>query len=264
MLPIRPMPTFIDSHCHLDDSRFDADRDEVWRRARLAGVRLLIVPAIARESWPRTRDVAFRYPQAFPAYGLHPMFMAAHRRGDLDELESWLAREQPVAIGECGLDYHSDRDSKKRQLELFDAQLALARQHHLPVIVHARKAVEDAIGLIRLYPGLRGVFHSYSGSAEQARRLIDLGFLFGIGGPYTWERSHKLHALLLQLPLDSLMLETDAPDQPDAHHRGMRNEPAFIGDIAHSIACRLDLPPDRLAAVTSQNALSLFSLPDIE
>ncbi len=255
------MPKFIDSHCHLDDPRFDADRDTVWRRARRAGVERLVIPATARASWPRTRDVASRHSRAFPAYGLHPMFMARHQSGDLDELESWLAREQPVAVGECGLDYYSDRDSKKQQLELFDAQLALAQQHRLPVIVHARKAVEDAIGLIRRYPGLRGVFHSYSGSAEQARRLVDLGFLFGIGGPYTWERSRKLHALLPRLPLDSLLLETDAPDQPDERHRGTRNEPAFIEDIARSIAHRLDLPLDRLAEITSRNAISLFSLP---
>lgn len=251
-------PEFIDTHCHLDDPRFDADRDAVYQRADAAGVRQIIVPAISRRYWPRLRQITQDIAQAWPAYGLHPMFMAEHDTRDLEALASWLGHEQAIAIGECGLDYYSGRDTRRQQLELFDAQLSIAHQHQLPVIVHARKAVEDAIEQIRHYPGLRGVFHSYSGSYQQAKKLVDLGFMFGIGGPYTWENARKLHALLPMLPLDCLLLETDAPDQPDAGHRGQRNEPAFIVDIATAIAARLKIDIDTLAEQTNRNAASLF------
>ncbi len=250
----------IDSHCHLDDPRFDGDRDAVCQRAEAAGVSEIIVPAVSRRYWPRLQQITSSTAHAWPAYGLHPMFMAEHDKGDVEALEAWLEQEPAVAVGECGLDYYSDRDTRMQQLELFDAQLAIAHRHQLPVIVHARKSVEDAIQRIRQYPGLRGVFHSYSGSLEQARQLADLGFMFGIGGPYTWENARKLHALLPKLPLDALLLETDAPDQPDATHRGQRNEPAFILDIATAVAARLKIDIETLATQTTHNATSLFSL----
>jgi len=249
---------FTDSHCHLDDPRFDPDRDAVVERAKAAGVDRIIAPAITRETWPRLQAVCARHRQVFPAYGLHPMFMASHQPADIDALAEWLTTQRPLAVGECGLDFQHDRDSRRRQLDLFDAQLALARQHDLPVIVHARKAVEEAIGLIRRHPGIRGVFHSYGGSYEQARRLLDLGFFFGIGGPYTWSRSRRLQALLPKLPPDHLLLETDAPDQPDERHRGQRNEPAFITEIAAFVARRLDTDIETLAGITSRNADRLF------
>ncbi len=252
-----PLP-LTDSHCHLDDDRFDDDRDAVVQRATAAGVQRIITPAIGRREWPRLKRIATRYEQVFPAYGLHPMFIDRHTTTDIDALTSWVAAEKPIAIGECGLDFHHDRDSRQHQIELFDAQLALAQRYGLPLIVHARKAVEEAIGRIRRYAGVRGVFHSYSGSYEQAKRLLDLGFMFGIGGPFTWTRSRKLRDLLPRLPLESLLLETDAPDQPDEQHRGQRNEPAFITDIAASIAQQLDIDLETLAETTTTNAITLF------
>lgn len=246
----------IDSHCHLDDPRFDADRKAVWRRANDAGVRAVIVPAISRQRWPRLKEVVEQTEGAYAAYGLHPMFLQEHEPTDLKALANWVQAEKAVAVGECGLDYY--HPEHERQQYFFEAQVELAVQFNLPLIIHARKAVADAIAILRNHPGSRGVFHSYSGSYEQAKLLLDMGFCFGIGGPYTWEGARKRQAVLQKLPLDSLLLETDAPDQPDQTHRGQRNEPAFIIDIASSVAKQRNLDLETLVETVTSNTKRLF------
>lgn len=250
----------IDSHCHLDDPVFETDLNEVCRHAREAGITDIIVPAITARHWPRIRQLTQSVSFTHPAYGLHPMFLEMHKPEDINELETWIARESIIAIGECGLDYYSHKHTRRQQQQFFDAQLALAHQAGLPVIVHARKSVEEALLMIRRYPGLTGVFHSFSGSIEQAKRLIDLGFFLGFGGPATWPNSHRIHKVIQQAPLDAILLETDAPDQPDAKHRGQRNEPAFLQDIAPVIAQLKDISTEQLAEAASANTARLFSL----
>lgn len=251
----------VDSHCHLDAAEFDADRPAVVSRAHAAGVSQQVVPAVDAAHWPKLRNVCGTDAGLFPAYGLHPMYLREHQPAHLDELRDWIDRERPVAVGECGLDFFVEGLDADAQRSYFEGQLQLAREFDLPVIVHARRAVDAVIATVKRVGKLRGVVHSYSGSAEQARQLFDLGFLIGLGGPVTYERANRLRQLAASVPLESLLLETDAPDQPDARHRGERNEPARLPFVCETIAALRGAGPDEIASATAGNARRLFALP---
>lgn len=254
------MTILVDSHLHLDHRRFDQDRELVVARARRHGVQAMVVPAVDRRSWHAIADLANRHPDVFPAYGLHPMFQEQHRVEDLDALPDWLDAHPAVAVGEIGLDYfveHADREAQQRY---FSRQLAIAGERRLPVIIHARRAVDAVILAVRRAPGLRGVVHSFSGSDEQARQLLDLGFLLGLGGPLTYPGAHRLHRLVAAMPIEQLLLESDAPDQPGVEHRGERNEPAWVRTTLSHVARLRDEDEAAVAAATSANAERLFRL----
>lgn len=251
----------VDSHCHLDAGEFDADRDRVIARALDAGVRQQVVPATHAAAWSGLREVCQSAPGLHPAYGMHPVFLDQHRPGDLEQLRQWLESERPVAVGECGLDHFIEDLDRDAQQHWFEGQLRLAREYDLPVIVHARRAVEAVIAALRRVGGLRGVVHSYSGSEEQARQLWKLGFMLGLGGPVTYERARRLRRLAASMPLEFLLLETDAPDQPDAGNRGQRNEPAKLVTVLEAIARLRDVDPEQIAEATTANARRLFALP---
>jgi TatD DNase family protein len=251
----------VDSHCHLDAPEFDRDRDAVIARARAAGVSRQVVPAVSAAGWPKLRDICADTDGLFPAYGLHPMFLQEHRDEHLAELDDWIQRERPCAIGECGLDFFVDGLDPRAQQHFFDGQLELAREHALPLIVHARRSVDAVIASIKRIGGLRGVVHSFSGSAEQARQLAQLGFMIGLGGPVTYERANRLRKLAASVPIESLLLETDAPDQPDAGIRGQRNEPARLANVLQVVADLRGETHAAIAAATSANAGRLFRLP---
>ena len=250
----------IDSHCHFDAQAFEADRPAVHNNAHNAGVQAIISPAVTAASWPELQRISAKYPHIHPAYGLHPMFIDQHQSGDIDALEQWLDQEKPAAVGECGLDFYETKQRQQKQIDYLEAQLTLAQRYQLPVIIHARKAVEDILQRIRRYPELRGVIHSYSGSLEQARQFIDRGFYLGFGGPVTWPKSTRLQTLIKALPLDAILLETDAPDQADASHRGERNEPGYLPIIAEKIASLKELEFEDVAIATTHNATELFRL----
>lgn len=252
----------VDSHCHLDAAGFAHDRAEVVARARAAGVRAQVLPATHAEGWPGLRDAAALAPGLHPAYGLHPTFLGHHREGHVALLEAWIERERPVAVGECGLDFFVEGLDADAQLRVFEAQLRIARDAGLPVIVHARRAVDQATAAIRRIGGLRGVVHSFSGSRQQAERLWELGFLIGLGGPVTYPRANRLRTLAATMPLEFLLLETDAPDQPDAGIRGQRNEPARLAVVCDAIAALRGASPGEVASATSANARRLFALPE--
>ncbi len=251
----------VDSHCHLDAPEFDPDRDAVILRARNAGVSRQVIPAIDARGWPGLREICGSNSGLFPAFGLHPMYLSSHRPEHLQHLGEWIAREKPVAVGECGLDFFIEGLDAEEQQVYFDGQLALARDFDLPVIVHARRAVDAVIASFKRIGGLRGVVHSFSGSPEQARQLWQLGFLVGIGGPVTYDRANRLRGLVTRMPLEYLLLETDAPDQPDAEIRGQRNEPARLSFICETIARLRGEDPAAIAATTAANAERLFNLP---
>jgi len=215
-----------------------------------------VIPAVDAEHWPQLRDICRTHTGLFPAYGLHPMFLKSHQPDHLRMLGDWIARERPLAIGECGLDFFiEDLDADAQRL-YFDGQLALARDFDLPVIVHARRAVDAVIASFKRAGELRGVVHSFSGSPEQARQLWQLGFLIGIGGPATYARANRLRGLVAKMPL-----ETDAPDQPDAEIRGQRNEPARLSFVCETIAQLRGEDSATIAAATAANAQRLFNLP---
>ena len=251
----------VDSHSHFDAPEFDGDRDAALARARAAGVTRQVVPAVAASSWPKLREVCAHDAGLFPAYGLHPMYLAEHRPAHLDALRAWIEREHPLAIGECGLDFFVEGLDEDEQRRYFEGQLGLAREFDLPLIVHARRAVDAVIASVKRVGRLRGVVHSFSGSPEQARPLWQLGFLIGLGGPVTYERANRLRALARTMPLDYLLLETDAPDQPDAGIRGQRNEPARLPVVRDVIAGLRGITAVEVSQATTRNAERLFNLP---
>ena len=254
------MIALVDSHSHIDVAEFDHDRGAALMRARAAGVAHQIVPAIEFATWPALRDACAREPGLHAAYGLHPMALAAHRDEHLDALREWLEREKPVAVGECGLDYFVEGLDRARQREVLARQLELAREFDLPVVLHARRAVEDVTSMLRAVGGLRGVVHSFSGSAEQARQLFELGFHLGIGGPVTYERATRLRAIVASMPLEFLLLETDSPDQPLHGHQGERNEPARLVEVLEVVAQIRGSDPEAIATATTANAMRLFGI----
>jgi TatD DNase family protein len=252
----------IDSHCHLDLAAFDSDRTAVMQSANAAGVSDIIIPAVEAKSWGGLARLCSKEQAVnlHAAYGLHPMFMAQHSKQHLLDLEQQLSSVESIAVGECGLDFFIPEHDKPQQLEFFTAQLDLAVQFQLPVIIHSRKSLDLVLKELRLRPSLTGVVHSFSGSPQQAKQLIDLGFYLGFGGPITYTRATKLRALIKSLPLTGLLLETDAPDQPDAAHYGLRNQSAWLVDILECVAELRDEPIEHIAEVTTENALSLFRL----
>lgn len=252
----------IDSHCHLDDDRFDFDRDQIVSRARDQNIGKIVIPATTANRWAKVKSVCESYEGLYPAYGLHPMFMEAHRVQHLDDLDAWLGREKPVAVGECGLDFFIGKENEKQQMKFFSDQLHLAKNHQLPVIVHVRKAMDQTISLLRKNPSLTGVIHSFAGSQQQAEQLIDLGFKLGIGATVGFERAKKLRSIVATVPVHGLLIESDAPDQPGANHRGERNEPAFIVEQLATIALLRDVTEFDLAQALRRNTHDLFGFRD--
>lgn len=255
------MHQLVDSHSHLDVSEFDDDRILAVERARAAGVTRQIIPAISRSGFAKLKALCANVDGLHPAYGMHPAFLDDHHEADLEHLAIWLQANDAVAVGECGLDYYVEGLDLDRQRTIFNRQLGLAKDLELPVIVHALRAVEDVILALRRVGGLRGVVHSFGGSAEQAQRLWDMGFHIGIGGPVTYERARRLREIVATMPIQFLLLETDAPDQPLSTHRGARNEPAYLVEVLDVVASLRHCDPADLAAATTRNAVHLFRLP---
>lgn len=250
----------IDSHCHLDADAFDGDRAEIIARAQAAGIIAQVIPAVTAAKWPKLRTICTQTSGLYPAYGLHPMFLTEHHPTHLHALRDWLERERPCAIGECGLDFYLEGLNREMQHTYFISQLMLAREYTLPVIVHARHAVEEVIASIKTVGTLRGVVHSFSGSLEQARQLWKLGFMISLGGAMTYPRAHRLHRLAMETPLDCLLLETDAPYQPDSEIRGKRNEPGRLLTILDYIATLRKQDRTEISKVTRANTEQLFGL----
>lgn len=247
-----------DSHAHVDDDSFATDRAAMFERAREAGVSHVVVPAVDQASWSRIAAICGAQSQAHPAYGLHPMFLDQHRPEHLDALVTQLKTHRAVAVGEIGLDYFVPDPDPERQRDYFHRQLRIARDFDLPVIVHARRAMDEVTSTMKRVGGLRGVVHSFSGSQQQAQQLWDLGFHIGIGGPVTYERAQRLRHIVATMPIDRLLLETDSPDQPGACHRGQRNEPAHLREVLQVIAHLRGESEASIAEATTVNASTLF------
>lgn len=257
------MAELIDSHSHLDVAEFDGDRADVLGRAQAAGVAQQIVPAIRRSGWSALRKLCSTHAGLHPAYGLHPMYLRDHQASDLDALAAFIEEARPVAIGECGLDFYVDGLDRDDQHFYFTRQLELARERDLPVIVHARRAFDEVAASLRRIGPLRGVVHSFSGSAQQAGQFWKLGFSLGIGGPVTYPRARRLREIVASMPAEFLLLETDSPDQPLYGHQGERNEPALLVEVLAVVAELRGESAEQIAHTTSTNAQRLFNLPDI-
>jgi TatD DNase family protein len=250
----------IDSHCHLDFEAFDHDRDDVIARATTAGVSAIVIPGVRADGWEKIRALCAADDRLHPCYGLHPYYADDHSQQDLDRLEIWLAQHECVAIGECGLDLRRDQAAEIYQVHYLSAQLDIALAHDKPVVIHAVRSTAQVIELLKSHPGIRGMIHSFSGSYEQAKQLVDLGFHISLGGAITYNNAQRVRTVAANLPLSSLLIETDAPDQPDADHFAQRNEPAYLLNV---LDCLCDLRTEtreEIAAQTSENARTLFSI----
>jgi TatD DNase family protein len=189
---------------------------------------------------------------------MHPIYIDQHRPEHIQELREWLKTHPAVAVGEIGLDYFLPELDVETQRDYFQKQLQVARDFDLPVIVHARRAMDEVTSTMRRMGGLRGVVHSFSGSLQQAERLWEMGFHLGIGGPVTYERAQRLRHIVATMPVERLLLETDAPDQPGACHRGERNEPSHILEVLNVIAELRGESPEAIAEATTRNARNVF------
>jgi TatD DNase family protein len=250
----------IDSHCHLDVAAFDADRQAVLARAHQKSVVGIVVPGIQASGWPALQAFCDSESGVYPALGLHPVFLEQHQPADLHLLETAIAVQRPVAIGEIGLDFFVEDLDHGHQQQLFEAQLAIARDAGLPVILHVRKAHDQVLATLKRVQVCGGICHAFNGSLQQASQYRELGFRLGFGGMLTFERSTRLHALARALPLDSLVLETDAPDMVVSQHRGERNSPEYLPYCLAALAAVRDEDPEEVARVTTANVREVLSL----
>ena len=254
----------IDTHCHLDAAEFDADRDAVVAEARQAGVGTVVVPAVGRASFGAVAAICRDYPGCAPAYGIHPMYVEQAREEDLAALREMLAaqRESAVAVGEIGLDYFVPGRDEKRQEFFLVEQLKLARELDLPVILHVRRAVDAVLKQLRRHAVRGGIAHAFNGSPQQADEFIKLGFKLGFGGAMTYPRALRIRELAAGLPLDAIVLETDAPDIPPEWLAKQRNQPGELPRIAAELALLRGLPVAEVARRTTGNAIAV--LPGLE
>lgn len=252
----------IDTHTHLYDDRLtEAKQDEMIRRAFDAGVGKMYMPNCDQTTIPGMMRIASAFPgQCLPMMGLHPTYVKQDYREELDVARTWLEKEGFAAIGEIGLDYYWDKTFVAEQKEAFSQQIDWALEHKLPIVIHSREATADCIELVRTRQNgeLKGVFHCFSGNMEEAEQIIDLGFMLGIGGVITYKRNKDLQEVVQSVPLENIVLETDAPYLSPVPHRGKRNESAYITFIAEKVAELRDISFEELVAATTANANKLF------
>jgi TatD DNase family protein len=249
---------WIDTHCHLDASEFDADRDAVASAAHGAGVARIVIPGVARENFATVRELAHRVKGGAYALGIHPLFTPRAQESDLDvlrmEIEASLDDPLFVGLGEIGLDFFVPGLDDERQQFFYNGQLKLAHEFDLPVICHVRKSQDQVLKGLRRHSVHRGIAHAFNGSFQQAQAFIDHGMHLGFGGNVTFERSLQIRRLAQQLPLDAIVVETDAPDIPPSWLYRERNTPDQIPRIGASLAELRGISENELALGTTANA----------
>jgi len=252
----------IDTHAHIDVPAFDADRNAVLTQCQQAGVSRIVVPGIMADSWDRLRKIcdsrAESSPVLYPSFGLHPVYLVRHTPADIEKLREYVELHRPIAVGEIGLDFYLTELDRDRQQTLFEAQLAIAAEARLPVLLHVRKSHDAILACLRKTPVTGGICHAFNGSLQQAQHYLELGFKLGFGGMLTYERSHKLHRLAQQLSLEAIVLETDAPDMTVASHHGQRNSPEYLPECLRALATLRNEDIHTVAAQTTANAKAVL------
>lgn len=246
--------TLIDTHCHLDAAEFDTDRDTVAAQAWSAGVKTIVVPAVQYANFNAVLAIRQRYPGCVSALGLHPMYIHAHLPEHLILLRAAIERQRPVAIGEIGLDFFVPNLDVATQEYYFTEQLKIARDFGLPVLLHSRRANDQVLKQLRRFDIRRGIAHAFSGSRQQADAFIQQGFKLGFGGAMTYTRASNLRRLAAELPLEAIVLETDAPDMAPAWIQHQRNGPQQLPAIAAVLAELHGVGFDKIAQTTTANA----------
>lgn len=252
------MSTLIDTHTHIYLPEFDEDMAEMMARAKAAGVASMLLPAIDSSTHEKMLQVAKTY-GCQPMMGLHPCSVTAGYAAEIAIIKQYLEQQPFVAIGEIGLDFYWDKTFVQEQYEAFEAQIALAMIHKLPISIHSRNATDECIEVVRKYPGLRGVFHCFSGNAAQAMAVIETGFYLGIGGVATFKNG-GLDKVIAEVGISKVVLETDAPYLAPVPFRGKRNEPAYLTNIVQKLSEVANLTPEQVAATTTENARELFDV----
>ena len=252
----------IDTHCHLDVADFDTDRSDILERCRATGISGIVVPAIQAAGWEKLLELCRQETALYPALGLHPVFIESHTDADLTALGDKLSSENPLAVGEIGLDFFLAELDQQRQVEIFEAQLYLAQETRLPVLLHVRKAHDQVLATLRRIRVPGGIAHAFNGSLQQAQQYLELGFKLGFGGTLTYERSSKIRQLAHDLPIEAIVLETDAPDMAVSQHRGERNSPEYLPEILAALAELRQEDALSLAEQTTRNACEVLGLPN--
>ena len=262
------MIQYIDTHCHLDGEEFAEDREEVVARAKAAGVNAIFLPAIDVKSCQTVLGTCAQYPgYCHPMLGLHPEEVRADWQAQLTEIKALLSGicnprlPRPIAIGEVGLDFYWSREFEQEQLLAFEEQVRWSVETRLPLMIHCRKAQNEMVSILKRYahdlPG--GVFHCFTGNEQEARELLQFeSFVLGIGGVSTFKKSHLPDVLPATVPLDRIVLETDAPYMAPVPHRGQRNEPAFVLEVLRKLAEAYGVSEEEVARITTDTAKRVF------
>jgi len=249
----------IDTHCHLDAAEFGDSQAELVAAAQATGVQAIVVPAVERANFEIVRQLCATHTGCHPAFGIHPMYVEQAMPDDLAILRNYLALPQTVAVGEIGLDFFVNHYDRARQEFFFVEQLKLAREFDLPVLLHLRRAQDIMLKHLRQHPVRGGIAHAFNGSRQQAEEFIKLGFKLGFGGAMTYPRALRLRELAATLPLEALVLETDAPDIPPVFlERGQPNKPEYLPRIAATLTELRGLSPEEIAHATEANTLAVL------
>ncbi|MCK5517451.1 MAG: TatD family hydrolase [Desulfobulbaceae bacterium] len=251
----------IDTHCHMNAEQFRPDLDDVLDRSMCAGVTDFVIPGYVRSGWDHILEICAKKPCLHPCLGLHPAYCDLHREEDVEELKELSKREQLVAIGEIGLDFQRGHGTEKDQHNLFEQQLSIAKEVHLPVLLHVRKGHDQVLAALRrkrFHNG--GIVHAFNGSRQQADYYMMMGFKLGYGGTLTYDRARRIRQLAAELPLTFIVLETDAPDMALAGRRGEINSPEYLPEILDTLASLRPESREEIAAQTSANARQVLGL----
>jgi TatD DNase family protein len=260
--PTIPNMILTDTHTHLYSAEFETDCDAMIKRCIDAGVSRLFLPNIDVQSIQPMLNLVWQYPEnMFPMMGLHPCSVDEHVEAHLFQIQKWFKKRKFYAVGEIGLDYYWSLDFKDQQILAFKKQIQWAIQQDLPIVIHSRNSTPDCIAILEemKHPKLRGIFHCFSGNAEEATKIVNLGFYLGIGGVLTYKNS-GLDVAIADISLKHIVLETDSPYLAPAPHRGKRNESAYLIMIADKLAKIKSISLSEVAEITTRNSYSIFGV----
>lgn len=250
-----------DSHCHLDFAEFDRDREALLKQMEKVGIDGVLIPGVTKDKWRFIRQLNALHKNVYAAVGLHPMFLKEHKKKHIHDLELAAAMKPLWAIGEIGLDYYEKGLDRKLQIALFKAQVEIAKSCKLPIVLHVRKAHEDILLYLKtMHFSEGGIVHAFNGSAEQAKRYADLGFKLGFGGAFTYPTATKLRELAASLPLENLVLETDAPDMKPVTCTKSHNTPLYLFDNFNELCKLRPESPKDIANMTRDNSRKVLRI----